>query len=66
MLKNTHRKEQFLPAQWPDQEHEPVGPGPAEVVVEVLLEPPEPRSKFLTSAVTRLSPMQRKVLKLVM
>lgn len=53
--------EQEAPKQWPDQEHVMVGEEP--VVVDVP-EPPD-RPRFLAREPIKLSPIDRRVLKLV-
>ena len=56
------------PAQCPDHEQEPlVGEEPIVVVVKVVGDDPPPiKPRFFASAFTRRSPMERRVLKLVM
>lgn len=61
--------EQEAPAQCPDQEHVVVGDEPVVVfVVKVVLGLPDPpdRPKFFARAAIRLSPIDRRVVKLVM
>lgn len=54
------------PAQCPDHEQEPlVGEEPIAVVIKVVGDPPATRPKFFARELTSLSPMERKVLKLV-